>query len=68
MNVNRKVGYIEDWLCSGGLELGFNSEQLPAMQDIDWILEYEITSDVYFSSSLFRMNHREFIKLTKGVE
>ena len=67
MNVNRKVGYIEDWLCSGGLELGFTSEQLPAMSDMDWILENEIPSSVYFSSSLFRMQNREFIKLTKGV-
>tara|TARA_R100000306_G_C4337970_1_gene123733 strand:- start:284 stop:466 length:183 start_codon:yes stop_codon:yes gene_type:complete len=59
------MSYIEDWLCSGGLELGFTDEQLPAMSDMDWILEGEIPADVYFSSRLFRMQTREFIKLTR---
>jgi hypothetical protein len=67
-SVMRLKSHIEDWLDDGGHKLGFSMGQLPAMSDMDWILENEIPSDVYFSSRLFRVQTREFIKLTKGVE
>ena len=60
--------YAMDWLTDGGAELGYDMDSLPSMRDMSWVLSDRIKARVYFSSHTFRLNHREFLRLTEREE
>ena len=58
--------YVLDWLTDGGFDLGFTMDNLPEMQDMDWIVKDEVEESMYNRFPEYRKFKREFIKLTGG--